>query len=814
MKKYLSVVFLFIFVILLSYSNFIGPKLNADDNFIITAFGDSISAGYGLSDYNNYLNSNSIITDGSYPQVFSRRYKTYFNAKAIGKGVSGHTTDDLIKILESYKNGTANLTDITNFNNTDIFTLCIGANNVLGVATNNVQNYLNGNITLEEFEAMLEKGVQNFKQDYPKILQMLGNKKIIVMTVYNPYKYTSLLDMQINSSLSSILKAIISSVLSSYEKSFQKLLASSMNALQKINDEIRASNGGNIHVVDIWNLFETFNSVQYKNYINADLSKITINSTDTNAIIQDIYANIDPHPTLVGHQQIANEHLKNFKYFELNKTVKFEDLKDSIDEISLNINTFELGEYTYKWYKNENNSKQILQTTTNKSITLTADNFSNGQIYVEVYKNNELIFTTYQLDYNVELNTYSISTQDSLMGEKDFGTTITINVTTPSTQDYNFILYKTENGIKSMIDEGTTEFIVDCENLIGEGELFVEVYKNGTKVYTTNSLSYNITLPTFSISASLDLEKLNEDDNFEITVNTTSNANLKYILLEKSSSNNISIIENNIGIFNLTSNQLRNTNGRIFVEVYKNNTLIFSTNELVYNVEKNTYSISTIDDLTGEKDYGETITINVFTTSTQGYNFILYKLENNTNTKLDEGKTEFLIEVENLIGEGKLFVEVYKNNEIVSTTNSLNYNITMPIFEIITSTNLIELKSDSDFINISISTNSNANSLFVLINKTDQGSIILFENNTGNFNFSSSLLQEDEGELYVEVYINNNLICETEKLDYKFNKEIVTNPDANKSNIPLIVGLFLIGLIGIIGISFAIGIKRTKERFL
>lgn len=269
----------------------------------IRAYGDSISAGATLDGYDAYMledgaDGKTPICINSYPEVFSRKYLSAYGGQVLGRGVSGNTSSDLVEILLPYINGTAE--DLADFKETDIFTLCIGANNVLGNAISSLQNFLMGTITEEEYQALLDAGVAQFTQDYPTILSAFAGKRTVVMTVYNPYKYLTLADVQI--SLGNVqMEAMVRNALNGYQPKLDRMLELSMTALQEINDIIRESAGREVYVADIWELFETFTKTQYLEYINSDISQLTLSSFDVTTLFSQVATACDPHPTAEGH---------------------------------------------------------------------------------------------------------------------------------------------------------------------------------------------------------------------------------------------------------------------------------------------------------------------------------------------------------------------------------------------------------------------------------------------------------------------------------------------------------------------------------
>lgn len=784
---------------------------SGQEEFIIRAYGDSIAAGYGLEGYTDYENQTSDITLGSYPEIFSRQYMSTFGGEVLGKGVSGDTSVELLEDLTPYIEGTAE--DMDSFNETDIITLCIGANNVLGPALANLENYIMGTIAPEQFDALLAAGVNQFKSDYPQILSAFEGKKVVVMTVYNPYKYTSVNDVSISENLPGS-ESLIRPILAQLDSSFQEMLSSSMTALQEINDVIRASASNDVYVVDIWNLFETFTETQYSQYINCDITKVVVESFDTASIMDQFSLYCDPHPTADGHAVIAEEHLNTFKYFEINSQNDFASLKDKTDKITLSLTTFEKGSYSYKWYKTISGSSTLLATTTTKSATISADDIAGeGAIYVEAYQNEQLIYTTQSIDYSVELNSYSISTQDSLTGLKDANETVVISVSTPSTENYNFKLVKSVGETKTLLGEGTTEFEVEVQKLKGSGNLFVEVYKKGTLVSTTNSLSFSISINTFEISTQNNLLNSLYDVTDEISINIDASDYSDYVFkLYKKVSNQATLLkEESSQIMTIQASMLEGS-GEVYVEVYKNDQLVLTTNSLNFSISINRFQLNTREELAGVFVQDYELNVAISANKTSGYTYKLFKNTTSGTTLLSEFSTpSFGFTAGEIEGEGALYVEVYKNEDRIYTTNSILYEVRLGTFEIETEDDLFNL-TDKQTIVINVVCTSVSNPTYILYRSLDQVKTKLNTNNTGLFELQAWQL-EGEGELYVEVYSSSKKVATTNTLNFKYIvKEIVKTPtdSAGGKRILFVSGIAVgaMAALAIVGICFAIDQKR------
>jgi len=364
-----------------------------NEGYTFRGYGDSISAGYGLSDASN-----------SYPQVFAQKYIDNFGGNFQPYGVSGDKSQDLVEDLQGYINKTAS--DYQDFYNTNYFVVCIGANNVLGPALENLSE------TEVNFRAILQESVDQFKSDYENTIipcfTQNPQAKVIAMTVYNPYEYTKISDVVVNTGVDFFNNAIKTQL-----ETFQKMLDISMKYLDDINTIIKNNASHNVEVVDINNLFKTFTKEQYTTYIDADFSKIQITSMDDiNNIDSLIDEYADPHPTIEGHKIIANKHLSCCPITQLNMTT---DLSNVINDNALvSLTATQVGGKTlnFKLYKEVSGQKTMLCENSSNidssfqdevSFAVTAgDLIGEGILFAEGYDNSTLVLTTNKVDFAYE----------------------------------------------------------------------------------------------------------------------------------------------------------------------------------------------------------------------------------------------------------------------------------------------------------------------------------------------------------------------------------------------------------------------------
>lgn len=771
------------------------------ESFIIRGYGDSISAGYGLAD-----------TNDSYPAVFAESYTTALDGEYQAKGVSGDTTSDLLADLTPYINGTAD--DMDEFNNTDIVTLCIGANNVLGPAMANLGSYMSGTLSDADYRLLLEAGVAQFKADFPQIIDAFEGKKVLVMTVYNPYKYTSLYDMKLDASLSA-MGSYVNTILASYETQFQAMLSTTMEYLTQINSEIKSYASADVTVIDIWTLFDGFTEDQYLEYINADLSQVTVTSSDLSgdALMTKISAACDPHPTAEGHAVIAQEHSDNFKYFELSVNKDFSELKNATDKVTFTVSTIETATYNYKLYKKNDAGKTLLGQGSSKTFEIEAQSISGtGTIYVEIYENSTLVATSNSLSYNVSLNTFSISTSSSLSGIKDAGETVTIDLQASSTENYTFKLIKDISGQKTTIAEGTdVQFVVKVDDIAGTGKLYVEVYSNGSYVLTTNKLDFSVTLNAFEIASSIPLENVIFDITDTVTFTITAKDYTGYSYkLYKETTEKTRLAEGTETTFVLAGDKLVGE-GNIYVEVYKNSNKLYSSNSIAFSGEMNEFKISSTDKLYGIVDGDKVVSVSVTSSKTESYTYKLYKKSNSTTSLVRESTSSNISTiVENIAGTGELFVEVYKDQTLVGTTASLSYDFIIGVFSLSSPTDLETIDSEDKTIEINVNSSTVPDPEYKLIKEVGSIKTTMQSNATGLFTVKAKDIA-GQSRVYVEVYSEGELVATTNTIffDIDFSSQSQSETSTFDNTI-LIASIVLVAIVAVVGFV-AVMVRLSKR---
>ena len=144
-------------------------KLPKGSGLVITAFGDSIAAGYGLeSQADNYLS------------LFAKN----IGATLINDAVRGYDSDDLVSLLSGGKMN-------ADIKNAQIIILSIGGNDILHNSEQIIsvikQAALQGG---EYFPESINSIYTNFEKNLATVFSQINginpNVKIIIQTVYNP----------------------------------------------------------------------------------------------------------------------------------------------------------------------------------------------------------------------------------------------------------------------------------------------------------------------------------------------------------------------------------------------------------------------------------------------------------------------------------------------------------------------------------------------------------------------------------------------------------------------------------------------------
>lgn len=176
----------------------------SDNVFRYVSLGDSIAAGHAIdvnwdtqygygSQYGENGNTSTEIVPDSYTDLIRAELEQTYSASrvsAVSFARSGDTVEDLIEKLghAGVRNAIAEA---------NLVTICIGANDVLGPALGNLEEYINtGNLsTIESVVngnlATLgnDSAPTSYKRLFDKLTGINPRAKFVFTTIYNPYKY-------------------------------------------------------------------------------------------------------------------------------------------------------------------------------------------------------------------------------------------------------------------------------------------------------------------------------------------------------------------------------------------------------------------------------------------------------------------------------------------------------------------------------------------------------------------------------------------------------------------------------------------------
>lgn len=307
------------------------------DTICYVSFGDSIAVGYNLP---NYISGTSDASDEAMGQFvedsYTYNFKTMLENKFGTNNVvsttyaqSGDSSKELINKLNS--------TTVQNtLKSADIVTICIGANDILGPALNNISGYVlkdsvSGSVTVAEMENQLSDGLENFKGkdgaegNLDKILNKLyaiNPDAIYIFTnVYNPYKvfalptslssfisYTDFSEQKINQ-MGEITEVYLAGGTNTQGQTIQGLN-------QILESKIEAFGCDNFALVDSHASFDLHTLSTTPKYNELVYASLTQNSSiNMNELMSGgadfIMEKSDPHPTELGHGLLYDE-FKNF----------------------------------------------------------------------------------------------------------------------------------------------------------------------------------------------------------------------------------------------------------------------------------------------------------------------------------------------------------------------------------------------------------------------------------------------------------------------------------------------------------------------
>ena len=296
--------------------------------FEMVALGDSIAAGYAapvmggqyghdetlgeadfLEAYNKYLKrraegstDDDYINEYAHPAVIGKYYKDKYNIRTRSYAKSGDQTKDLIEKLgkefEDAALGTRKGEIAEAVENSNIITLCIGANDILhhAMGVNIVMKSVN------EFDKLLADSFESFKVNFDTILQKLTekNQHVFVMSIYNPYNYFDAEHIPENQRNAEELLGFVKT------QKILDVLPVAINYLNQMNAYIKqkAEANDNVHFVDVAACFNALPAAEHSTYVNVDPSKFYLKGL-VSTFGKTIPAWFDPHPRKTGQAKIA-----------------------------------------------------------------------------------------------------------------------------------------------------------------------------------------------------------------------------------------------------------------------------------------------------------------------------------------------------------------------------------------------------------------------------------------------------------------------------------------------------------------------------
>lgn len=175
-----------------------GPKLG------YVSLGDSIAAGdtidedwesnYGTrSQYDNIGDASTVIVSGCYTDLIRNELKGIYPEHRVVATSYAHSGDTVADLMDKLSHNVVR----KSVERADFVTICIGANEVLQPALNNIDEYINAG-DLSNIEALIENNLTRLNTDsdqnsymslFKKLIEINPNAQYVFTTVYNPYKY-------------------------------------------------------------------------------------------------------------------------------------------------------------------------------------------------------------------------------------------------------------------------------------------------------------------------------------------------------------------------------------------------------------------------------------------------------------------------------------------------------------------------------------------------------------------------------------------------------------------------------------------------
>lgn len=240
----------------------------------MVTLGDSIAAGYGLSDAP--AQRYSALTAAALTQQEKNTHWNEYNY-----AISGDDSSDLLSLLQG---------ELPELQNADLITVCIGANNVLGpgidflsacveqsVSTDGSVQYTVNSAAVsksyEKFKTDAAGGTDRLREDLKQICQLIRAQNtdapLYFLSVYNPY--------------ATVRQTI---PIGSINVPFSALSAAAVRSVNRVLEACAPENG--YRLVPVAQAF-------------ADTETVLVNASDPSSP----FSYPDPHPNAAGHRVIA-----------------------------------------------------------------------------------------------------------------------------------------------------------------------------------------------------------------------------------------------------------------------------------------------------------------------------------------------------------------------------------------------------------------------------------------------------------------------------------------------------------------------------
>lgn len=294
----------------------------SEASLVYVSIGDSIAEGYALSTYD------SKDIGGFVPGSYAYTVKYYLKSKtdklsAINYATAGLTSTNLLSMLTSIEGEDLSNEDQQRKNyieNANIITICIGANDILGPAQSHLSDFA---LSGQDITPYLDEGLQTLSTNFPLLVAKLQTinptAKLVFSNVYNPYKEFISSSQNVtlsvpgiyNHNLTSAQLNTFGNIAESYidsgnlydtEGNVYKTVENGIN--QIIENTIKDQD--NCYLLDVKDSFDQYYATNQKyDVIQTTFLSKSIITLPLISMQETLLNYLDPHPTELGHQQIA-----------------------------------------------------------------------------------------------------------------------------------------------------------------------------------------------------------------------------------------------------------------------------------------------------------------------------------------------------------------------------------------------------------------------------------------------------------------------------------------------------------------------------